>query len=1139
MNISDITTQNTSVSGRRTAFGENSFLSIGRKGQTVEGMISTVSDRISINFNGVEVAVSGSAVQNAREGEIRRFRIMDVSKDSIVLKEVGNNQSTEAARAMVGTSVNTSSYAFSDYLADGQMASEANHQAGQNLSVLTGEDYQSMESEQGALQEYKESALDRAVERKKEKHQWEMERQAAYHERCQETQEGLEKMQSLGFLEQKSPEQIARALERADIPVSDACIARISSALQMAQAAGEMTDTTKVYLLENQLSPTIENLYHGQYSGCTGYGIQHAQEETWQALLPQVEGILTQNGFAAEQHLDDAKWLFANDLPVTVENLQMLKTLDGIQHMDSDQVLEQILQAVSAGAAPEKASLDNSRFVIARERLLDFAGITREDIIAAVQEAQPDVMDQINLSQLKQAKKNTANAPTEGQTERYTDILTEGQAGQLVNIPMEGLSKLHTDPSLEGQEMSQKDMALLTTRRQLEEIRLKMTLQSAVRMQEKGIDLEVTPLKELVEELRQMEQQYYAASLDRNGEIITDTQTSLMQETLEKVTDIQNAPAAILGTGIRRQELLTVNELHKAAVSATVQMQMYQADYEAVGTQVRTDLGDSIQKAFGNIPELLEQLRLEDTQANERAVRILGYNQMDITEENITLVKEQDARVNAVIDNMKPAVVLELIRRGENPLDTPLDQLNKTLRGIAEEQDITGEERYSRYLWQLEQDNAISPEERDGYIGIYRLLNQIDKTDGAAVGAVLDANKSMTLGNLLTAVRTIKGRGVDAKIDDAFGGLQDLQYVGRSISDQVASGFGSGDSQTDTGKGNDSSREYYSQMTSRLLKEITPSAVQQISDGDMERLLNTSLEMVKEKLEHAEGNPELERTMYEQYAERLRETVEQSGQALRYLNQMEIPDTMVNIEAAEMLLEQGYDVQKEVYGRRSLLEEQEQQELEQEMAQLPEGLESEEAMAEHCQRVEGFWEKILERAYAQKEITSLDLRNLKLLGQGLQLQKQLVSRHSYDIPIVTGETVTSLNVTLIQGTEESGRVQISMSSPQQEVQEMEDSASNMDYGNISMEIKVTGREMKGLVLCDSRSGYDRLCAAKDSIIERLEEKGFQVKNLSFGMDYQSRGEMAASEKGKQVPTSQLYQIAKLLVQHTIQVVTEA
>lgn len=1117
--MSDIAVQSVFVSGRKTAFGADSFLRIGKKGQTVEGTISKVSDRISINFNGIEVTVSGSAVHNATEGEVRKFKIMDVSKENIVLKEVGNHTVSSSTRAMMGTTVSAASYSFSDYLAGSRDISEAKHQAGENLAVLTGEDYQDIESEQGDLEKYKESVLDRAVERAKEKRQWQQERLEDYHQSGQETQENIEKMQAQGFLFQKTPEQIAEAMQGADLPVSDAGIARISAALQMAGVIAGLSDNAKAYLVENQLAPTIENLYHGQYSGSGGRSARVVDEETWQELLPQVKDLLSEIGVAPEEGLEQAKWLFANDLPISVQSLELLQTLDRIQeNTTADQALEQILQAVSAGSAPEKATLDTSQFVIARNLLHDFSRITEEDVVNAVQAAQGD---DITLALLKEAGR-----------------------GQ--------------DTVQQKADVSQTEKTVLAAQRQLEEVRLKMTLQAAVRMIDRGIDIEVTPLQKLVEQLQQMENDFYKETISGRAGNITDAQTGLMQEALQKTEDIKNAPAALLGVSVRQHSLLTVNELHVAAVSETARMRQYQSDYEAVGTQVRADLGDSIRKAFGNIPDILESLGLEDTGANERAVRILGYNQMEITEENIFLVKEQDARVNSIINHMKPSVVLEMIRQGENPLEMPLPELDAHLRNLAAGKDIDSEEKYSRFLWQLEKDGSISPQEREGYIGIYRLMNQIEKSDGAAVGAVLDTRKDMTLGNLLTAVRTIRGKGIDARVDDAFGALNELNYMSKSISRQIENGFGGtfrekdgsegGERQAaageqgrtdaaDTAQGNvpEGRAEYYGRLVEQTADRITPAALQQISDGDMQRLLRTSVEMLKEQMEEAPGNPDLEREMYEQLAGELRETVEKGEKAAEYLAGLDIPDTVANLHAVEQVLGQGYDIQKQIFDRRKVLEEEERQEYEELLEDMPDSLESHETMKEHCGRLERFMEEVLDRSYGQKDISYSDLKDLKLLGQGIWLHRQMVRRQSYDIPIETGETVTSMNVTLIQGTEDSGKVQVFLPSLP-EGQETGDGKS--DYGNISIELRINGNEVKGLIFCDNRAGFEALSGRKQMLTSHLEEKGFVVRNLSYGMNDRAREDALPVGRERQTPTTRLYQAAKVMVQHTVQMLKE-
>ncbi len=88
MNIKDIMHQPGQVARTGVMPDRSPFLSIGKKGQVVEGVISKVSDKISISFNGIEVAVPHSAVRNATEGGTRKFQIMDVSKDNIVLNEM-------------------------------------------------------------------------------------------------------------------------------------------------------------------------------------------------------------------------------------------------------------------------------------------------------------------------------------------------------------------------------------------------------------------------------------------------------------------------------------------------------------------------------------------------------------------------------------------------------------------------------------------------------------------------------------------------------------------------------------------------------------------------------------------------------------------------------------------------------------------------------------------------------------------------------------------------------------------------------------------------------------------------------------------------------------------------------------------
>ena len=149
----------------------------------------------------------------------------------------------------------------------------------------------------------------------------------------------------------------------------------------------------------------------------------------------------------------------------------------------------------------------------------------------------------------------------------------------------------------------------------------------------------------------------------------------------------------------------------------------------------RSDLGDSIRKAFSNVDDILTDMSLEKTSENQRAVRILAYNSMEITPENIEKVKEADRQVSAVVDRLTPKNVLQMIRDGVNPLEKTFDELESYFSQNPESYEEEVED-YSRFLYQLERKKDVTEEERKAYIGIYRMVHQVEREDGAAVGAV-------------------------------------------------------------------------------------------------------------------------------------------------------------------------------------------------------------------------------------------------------------------------------------------------------------------------------------------------------------------------------------------------------------------
>lgn len=949
----------------------------------------------------------------------------------------------------------------------------------ENLAVLTGEDYANLE-EEGSVMEAGEESLERAVEKIKEQKAWDAKQMQESLALREEFQEDLELIQAKGFLSQKSEAQLRQILEEVGIPATAENITQIVTALGMSQDALALTDQSMAYVIGQNLLPTIENLYQGKYSIYSGQNIQGSQQN-FADYEAQIRDILESCNKLDEEGMQAAKWLFEQELPINGETLGRLETLQEIgSQMTMSDVLEQIIIAMKAGYQPKNANLDASRYNEAKEAVAEFQAISDNAIAKAA-----STTVESNLEILWQNEQEL-----------------EMSAEETVSIPL-----FYTD------DMDEDLVAQVTLKRQVEEIRQKMTVQAAVRMGQKGIHIDTARLDDIIEELRNIENSYYSKRLGGDAVVMSEQEMDLFQETLSKTKDIANAHAAILGTGVRRHTLLTVNELHAAIGSATANRKEWQGVYETVATEVRKDLGDSIQKAFQNIPDILKEIGLENTLSNERAVRILAYNRMEITQESIEEVKLFDAKVNQVIENMKPTTVMELIRKGENPLDMPLEQLNEKLEEINRENGVTSQEKFSRYLWQLEKNNQITPEERAGYIGVYRLLNQIEKSDGAVIGAVMETRQELTLGNLLTQARTMKGKGIDSRIDESTG-FSEVHSEKLSITEQIHLGFSQNTMEQ---------LSYQQNLISKTIEEITPSKLQEMTEGDLDKLLNLSPEKMYEQIKTAAGDREIQNAYYDEQAKQLREALSDSEAVKEFLAKLQVEETAANIMTAKLIVEEGFSPYKEFYNGRKKVTKEEQNEFDEVVDSFDENMEDEELLNAQCEKSEKIMQDILTKSSEQADINFEDLRRFQQISRGIRLEGVFRSSHSYDIPIRTGDSITSLNLTIIHGAKESGKIQVSM--------------EDESFGNISMDFKVSKDSVKGLVLCDQRQGFEALQEQEAVLKENIADAGYQVKNISYGMDFKSRNELLNEMVQKDTAdTNKLYQVAKILVRSVTAVI---
>lgn len=1036
---------------------------------------------------------------------------------------------------------------------------------------MTKDDYEDISEEGVSLEKYNLERLDRALQRIKTQRAANEENVEVQKEKLDEKTENVQKMAYTGI-----KDKIAKKLEESNLPVTDENIAKLSNTMELAAASSQISDKTKNYIIKNDLEPSIENIYKAQYSGGTSQSYK-LSDDTLASLKGQMEDIIEKAGLELNtENTESAKWLLNQNLPLTEDNLWSLRNLNLIQENYSENdVLDKAVKAMVNGMSPESASLSFIETEQSLKAIDAFAGLTDEAVQLAVSQVQDGNITQINCRDLLNAQKQIDQGIKTGDKnkEQISSPLTE-ETTFLNNTDSEETDSVSTEET-DSAGTEELDIKTITVRRQLEEIRLKMTLESGSQLIKKGFNLDTDSLSKIVDGLKDLENQYYNNLLKEGNAAATSDNVEVLKNSLLGVEELKGMPSYVLGSTLTNRKIETVNGLLTAGSEMKGSFEKANEAYETLMTKPRADMGDSIKKAFRNVDAILEDMNLETTQANERAVRILGYNGMEITEDNITQVKAYDEQVNRLMNNFHPAVAVELIKKGENPLNMSVEDLNQQIDDTKAEIGVTEEEQYSKYLWKLEKNKELTAEEKKSYIGIYRLLNQVQKTDGAAVGAVVKANQEVTMKNLLTAVRTMKNGGIDTEVDDNFGALNQLTFSRESITDQINSSFGGGESvsgdertsdvlntASNTSEAGNSLSDtdsikdkvkYMDNLLKDIMDEVSPEKLTDLGNADT--ILNMSLEKLHEEVISGDIDSDMDQSYWNEKLEQFKDLAEGADSAVRYLNSFNIPTSLENIQAAKDVLNKDYSVFKQLKNLLTVsntesetaaadtnnyaampevdTETDSSLQIESISDKLLNALTGQESMEKEYKELEQDVNNLLNQYYENQTITSQDIATLQRINYGMSFIQKLAGKESYEIPLTVGDSVTNVNVTILRNTNENGKVSVDYDS--------------QSLGKISVNLSVKDGSVNLLFTCDNRTGRDTLANEKDSLAEAVLNTGLEVKQLNYGIGnkiseinrYTSNssvsGSSESSEEQNKVDTSKLYNLAKIVLIHMKQI----
>lgn len=1002
-----------------------------------------------MNIN-IEYKVPQSAVKDAKEDQVRQVEINKLACEESMVQEVNTSLQQEQLSQGVKSSIITTpvmscrnendSKSKEDLIASEAIMKKFN----EIVTKLSIDDYAEMNEEGMTLEKYTASQLDRAIERVKEDRVFRQEHLEKQMVKQEEEREDVEKMAVRNAIN-SSDKTIVNQLKQSNLPITKQNISKLDQAVGLAEVATQLSDGSMAHMIRQDMEITPENIYKSSYHGGSynrsaytqdyvPYGQNISSEGTWELVAQDVEKLLVENSIVSKEEeigqelLDQTKWLFSHELDITAENLEKLEYLTQLKN-EKVSVIDLLSAGMESGKEPKNVNLMKQRIT---DELVQKARWISEEVQNITEEGLEAVVN----SGLEVTLQNL--------------ILHNG-----TNINQSSLRYEHNN---------------ITAKRQLEEVRAKLTMENAYRLYQQGIEVDTIALNEVVEQLKVQEQQYYEELMRDQGIESQSSMLEVLQCNNEVTSSLKTMPSIILGDTVARKDVITLQEIYSSGEKRSTLSSQEVNQYETLMTQPRRDMGDSITKAFRNVDDIIEDLNLEVTMANQKAVRILAYNEMEITQESLVQMKEYQNKVDQLLQQLTPENTLQLIHEGVNPIEMPIEQLTEYLNKYESHYELTEDQKFSEFLYALDKKNAITEDERESYIGVYRLLHQINKHDQAAIGAVVQSGKELTLKNLLTAVRSRKESGMDLRVDDTSDRKESPGYS-NSITKQIERGF--------TGK------QYYESVLEVLKNELSSSnGVNALSQLTIEEIYDSSLESLYEKMENS-SKEITANSIEDNYSDKvsdLQQILHKSYETVPLLVEYGIPVTLENLKAFQIIRNEKNGIYEEMVTSIHTIDEEAAGNIISEIAKMEEVLGTEKIFDVYNE-IESISKDVLNRAMMSSVGGEEAFHKLSQVTKTISFAGMLSQKNMHHIPMIIGEEILNLNVQVVEKNDEISTLSIQV--------------PNENAGMFQATFFLDNQGISGVIHCEHREFTSLLENMKCDIVKEMEAQNLKVNSLSI------------------------------------------
>lgn len=841
----------------------------------------------------------------------------------------------------------------------------------------------------------------------------------------------------------------------------------------------KVTEEQLIYLIKNNMDLTIENLNIARTSVNESSKSKELpiDNQVWNDIYPQVTDIIEAAGMTvSEQSLSGAQFMLKHELPITVDSLRLYMAVNSLNQrgMSEEQTKANINEQIAQGNPPEQARINGSTIHERAERMVEKINtITMQSVDSAVNQGKAITISLLYNMTVRAAGNRRistpVNAGVEGARLSLSGNAVNGNKQEEPGIP------LSTNPNA------------VAARRQMEEIRLSMTMAAAVRLINMDINIDAKPLSQIVEALKNQENAYYEKVVSTHDLHDIPEEEDLLKETLKKTDELQVMPAYALGEIVRKPSI-TISGIYDTA--SRIKTSLLNNAYETMMTRPRSDMGDSITEAFQNIDDILKDLDLDRNEENQRAVRILAYNEMELSIQNIIGVKGADAKVQQMFETLTPQIVLNLIRQNKNPLNMTIDGLNEEIMQQKEVLGVTDEQRFSEFLYRMDKNNAITDEERQSFIGIYRLLDKVEKSHGKDIGALIRNGQEVTLRNLFAADKSRKARGINVAVDEGFGERVDVNTREQSILGQIETAY----NQT---------------LTGSILRHIRPDILKSLQDADYQNMSFEELNALMKAGDNGTGETELSEELYTVLQEAL--SYEEEVSTMLQANGM--PHTVTNMMAAHQVMYGRDGIFGMIHEAKNSLPKEKREKITAKEAAFLDAVDSKEDVIYELENIRSSLSQAIHENESDGRITSMDIQALKYINAGMPIAMRAVEQDVFQVPIVVDDKVSIMKVSIIHDGSNAGEITATMDTSR--------------YGAMEAFLHVEGSQVEGYIVTEDENGQRVLEANELTLRSVFAKAGMEVRDLR--LDGTKPVNYGSEVKKEKITTSKLYKVAKQLL----------